>query len=171
MKSFLTISAFFTIFMVSSPLLTAAGVLPEYPTLEEYGSDWWALARKCGGRNDVDGVKLLIEKYGAEQVINARAYNITYNCLQYAARFGRLEMMALLAENGADMDDTAGDLESPLAFAIRIRKYATITTLIKLGASVEKARESSVTYGLSSDFEASMEEEQTKAAIALAGRS
>ena len=75
-------------------------------------------------------------------------------------------MITLLAENGADMDDNDGDLLSPLAFAIRVRNYALITHLVKLGASVEKARESVISHGSDSRFDASMGEEQTKAAIA-----
>ena len=124
---------------------------------------------KCGryGKGDLDGVKRNIEEYGAAQVAGARRPedSLQRTCLHYAAKWGRKNIISLLVvENGADLEPKTVYGETPLRLAIRWHKYASITTLLKLGADLEKAKDSN--YG-QSDFDRSMKyDKKTAAAIA-----
>ena len=119
---------------------------------------------KCGGigrGGDINGVRQNMNKFGAEQVINAK-YGGSM-CLHHAALYGYTNIVDLLIENGADLDPKSRTGETPLREAIKWRKYSTITTLIKHGADLEKAK---VARWGQSWFDWSMEQEETKAAIA-----
>jgi len=76
---------------------------------------------------------------------------------------GHPNIITLLIENGADLDPKTAEGETPLRYAIRYREYSSITTLIKLGADLEKAKESD---WWQDEFDSSMREEKTKDAIA-----
>ena len=121
---------------------------------------------KCGrwGSGDINGVRQMMAKFGAEEVINARYLgHFKWTCLHYAASFGNPNIITLLIENGADLDPKDVDGETPLRVAIISRTYSSITTLIKLGADLEKTKESNYRQW---EFDESMREEKTKDAIA-----
>merc|ERR1712168_1657525 len=112
----------------------------------------------------------MINQFGVQRVRNAKSFS-GLTCLHRAALKQHSSIITLFSENGADLDpkDWAG--ATPLRMAIILREYSSITTLIKLGASLEKANGSDKFQRF---FEASMKEEKTKAAIAkgqtLAGK-
>ena len=121
---------------------------------------------KCGrGSNgDIDGVKKMMIKFGPKQVGNANyGYYSWWTCLHYAAEYGHPNIITLLIENGADLDPKDIYGHTPLRLAIISRQYSSITTLIKLGADLEKAKESD---WWQDEFDSSMREETTKTAIA-----
>ena len=128
-------------------------------------SDRMDLMYKCGrqGNGDINGFRQMMRKFGAKAVINATWPGGTWKCLHHAANFGHIDIITLLVENGADLDPKALSDETPLRMAIKRRKYASITTLIKLGASLEKAKESDYEQ---SEFDARMRDVNTKLAIA-----
>jgi len=124
------------------------------------------LMRKCGNQfkseNEIIGVlQRNIEQFGAKQVVNARASTclivpsqsyssackISYTCLHYAARRNHPNIITLLVKNEAYIDPKDNDGETPLRVAIGgPGGYSAITTLIRLGASLEKAKESKNNY-------------------------
>ena len=121
---------------------------------------------KCGSGGsggDIDGVKKMIHKFGPKQVGNAKYGSYSRTCLHYAASWGHPNIITLLIENGVEIDPKTDYGETPLRVAIINRKYSSITTLIKLGADLEKAE---VARWNQSHFDSSMREEKTKAAIA-----
>ena len=113
----------------------------------------------CDGH--IDSIKQMMDKFGAKAVVNVKI-ETQWTCLHTAAEYGHPNIITLLIENGADPDPKDTDKETPLRVAIKYRQYASITTLIKLGASLEKAKES-IEDPLS--FGSSMKEKETKAAI------
>ena len=120
---------------------------------------------KCGNwdRGDIEGVRQKINKFGAQQVVTAELEGWT--CLHMAAHWGYPKIIDLLIENGADLDPENGPGVTPLREAIKWREYSCITTLIKLGADLEKAKLTNWNWGRK-EFDESMRDEKTKAAIA-----
>ena len=114
-------------------------------------------------RGDIDGIKQKINKFGADAVASARDSRGTrVTCLHNAAYWDHPNIITLLAENGADLDPKDKWEETPLRLAIRYRKYSIITTLIKLGADLKKAKRANccqIGFGLR------MRDKKTKAAI------
>ena len=87
-------------------------------------------------------------------------------CLHYAILNEHPNIITLLKENGADLDQKDCNGETPLRMGIRQGIHSSITTLVKLGASLEKANESSYHQDWFQDlFESSMKDEKTKAPI------
>ena len=123
------------------------------------------LMEKCGlrGRGDINGIKQKMNEFGPKQVANAKYNSWSWTCLHYAALVGHSNIITLLIENGADLDPKDEDGETPLRIAIKNRKYSSITTLIKFGADLEKAKE---TIYQQWEFDESMREGKTQAAIA-----
>ena len=122
------------------------------------------LMDKCGhygSDGDIDGVQQMIHKFGAEEVVNARYWH-QKTCLHYAAEYGLPNIITLLVENGANLDPKDDYGETSLRLAIRWREYSSITTLIQLGADLEKAKESNFDQ---TEFDHSMSDRRTKAAI------
>ena len=131
------------------------------PSLQEW--DIGNLMDKCGYYADVDAVQRFITKFGADAVINAR--RPPDSCLHEAAWWGKPEgpeVIVLLKENGADLEPKQYRGKTPLRLAIEEQHYNCITTLVQLGASLDKANESKYDR---SKFEWSMNDEKTKAAI------
>ena len=96
--------------------------------------------------------------YGAEVVdLFGAPWGTHETCLHYAAFHGHPNIIALLIENGAELDPRDWIEETPLSKAILGRNYSSIRTLIKYGADLEKAKESF--------HEQELNEEKTKAAI------
>ena len=118
------------------------------------------LMENCGVKGNIDGVRKMIEKFGAEVVVNAR--NRFGPCLHFAAFFNHSDIIDLLVENGADVDQELDNGDPPLRFAINNRSYSAITTLINLGASLEKAKAGIADANY---FNESMKEEKTIEAI------
>ena len=126
---------------------------------------------KCGaygGTCDIYGVRRKIAWFGPKQVANARyegAWGARRTCLHFATYWGFPcpRIITLLAENGANLDPKDDQGETPLRSAISLRYYESIKILIKFGASLEKAKVADFGQLM---FDASMREEQTKAAIA-----
>ena len=116
--------------------------------------------RECGYLEDKYGVQRMMDKFGAKEVVNAREPNWGHTCLHGATD---PNIITLLIQNGAEVDSKDDEGATPLRWAIKYRSYSSITTLIKLGADLEKAKESNFWQ---SDFDSSMREEKTKAAIA-----
>jgi len=113
--------------------------------------------------NDVFSVELMMKKFGAKPIIESR------ECLDYAAANDQAEILTLLKENGANFDQKDENGETALRVAIRnYTKYGSwpyyhrIMTLLKFGATLEKAKQSSYKQ---SEFDAAMRDEKTKAAI------
>ena len=72
----------------------------------------------------------------------------------------------LIVENGvADLDPKDNFGETPLRLAIKYRKYSCVTLLVKLGASLEKAKESNYEKPFTHEFDDSLKEEKTQTAI------
>jgi len=136
---------------------TASTPAPTFPPMMD--SDIDDLIDKCYN-GDIDGVKKMIHQFGPNQVVNAKYRSLT--CLHYAAAYGHPNIITLLIENGADIDPKDDWGETPLRRAIKWRSYSSITTLIKLGADFEKTKESDFWQ---KQFESSMKDEKTKAAI------
>jgi len=150
--------------LAPTEMLTTEGPLPTFPTITD--SDIKDLMSKCGDyyRGDIDGVKKMMIKFGPKQIGNAKTPGGSHwTCLHFAASSGYPNIITLLIENGADLDPKETNGETPLRIAIRFREYSSITTLIKLGADLEKAKVAN--YGQNS-FDSIMREEKTKAAIA-----
>ena len=116
--------------------------------------------RECGYLEDKYGVQRMMDKFGAKEVVNAREPNWGHTCLHGATD---PNIITLLIQNGAEVDSKDDEGATPLRWAIKYRSYSSITTLIKLGADLEKAKESNFWQ---SDFDSSMREEKTKDAIA-----
>jgi len=125
------------------------------------------LLDKCGDyfstENEIiDVLRRKIDQFGAKQVVNARN-DWLGTCLHYAAVYGHPNIITLLIKNKADIDPKDNEEETPLRLAIRFRAYSAITTLIKLGASLEKAKDSTA-YNQEA-FDWSMKQEKTENAI------
>jgi len=141
---------------------TASTPAPTFPPMTN--SDIYDLMEKCGTEergSDIDGVKKKMRKFGPKQVVNAEY--LSWTCLHLAAIYGHPNIITLLIENGADLDPKTMYGETPLRRAIIHRKYLSITTLLKFGADLEEAKESNL---YQRDFDESMREAKTKAAIA-----
>jgi len=170
MASFVTISALFTVFMVTSPLLTSAAVViterepREYSTMDD--SDIRELTKYCADGSN-DGVFKMIDSFGMEQVGTVKSYN-NWTCLFWSVDRS-VDVVERLAQNIADLDTINGrEEETALKRAIRFRAYLTIATLIRYGASLEKAKSGNARYVYyQNEYEKSMAEEKTKAAIAF----
>ena len=119
---------------------------------------------KCGkeGRGNIGGVLQMMDKFGIEQVVYAEDPLWGPSCLHYAAEWRHLNIITLLIENGAVVDPREDHRETPLRWAIRYGAYSSITTLIKLGADLERAKDSNFWQ---KQFDESMREEKTKDAI------
>jgi len=130
---------------------------PAFPPMKKVVGLW----RKCR-EGDAAGIKEMMTKWGPEAIVHAKNY-IQATCLHMAAAEGHPEVITLLIQNGANPDpkDKWGD--TPLRRAIRRRKYSSVETLLALGASMEKAKESKY---LKSAFKSGLKDEKTKAAIA-----
>ena len=119
--------------------------------------------RDCGHKPKKSKVKDAIRKFGPNAVFTAKSASSRGTCLHWAASNGNDKIIELLAEKGLKkFDPKDKDRETPLRIAIRKRKYSTITTLIKLGADLEKAKESNYE---NYSFEKSLEDEETVDAI------
>ena len=119
---------------------------------------------KCGrhGKGNIEGVLRMMHEFGAQQVVDARDPIWSSSCLHSAAYHGHPNIITLLVENGAEIDPKDHYRETPLREAIRKRKYSSITLLIKLGASLEKAHESN---WFQNWFDGNMTEQRTQDAI------
>jgi len=116
--------------------------------------------RDCGLRPKISKVKDAIRKFGPNAVFTAKTSSGGDTCLHYAASYGNDHIIELLAEKGLKkFDPKDNNRETPLRIAIRRRKYSTITTLIKLGADLEKAKESNL---LKDYFEKMLKDEETR---------
>ena len=104
----------------------------------------------------------MIDKFGAQQVKNVKFGSDT-RCIHLAAYKGQPSIITFLIEKGVNVDIKDNKDDTPLRWAILDEKYSAITTLVKAGASLEKAK-----MGKLSDysFNKSMKEDKTKAAIA-----
>merc|ERR1711911_412062 len=112
------------------------------------------------GRNECI---LMLGKMGAD--VNQRE-NYGNTALHYAAQKYHSIFAESLIGLGAEIDPKDNENATPLRWAIGYYlgpRYSTITTLIKHGASLQKAKESS--WGRD-DFDRHMKDEKTKAAIA-----
>jgi len=89
---------------------------------------------------DVDGVKMMIDKYDAKTVVNAKNW-AEKTCLHSAAFNGRDKLVAFLQENGADLDAKDEKGQTPLRYAVIQNRYSTITLLLQLSADLQKAKE------------------------------
>jgi len=146
---------------------TALTPTPTFPSMTD--SDILDLMNKCGRgyyengyrTPDIDGVKEKIRDFGPKQVVNARYADQT--CLHYVAYYGHPTTITLLAENGADLNPKNYYRETPLRMAIIRGEHSSITTLIKFGADLEMAKESSYHQR---EFDYNMSTHSTKAAIA-----
>jgi len=119
-----------------------------------------------GSQSEIDGIRQMMATFGAEQIVNAKGGATSWEgatCLHWAAFWGYPKTIALLIENGADLDPKGLENDTPLRLAIQNKRYSSITILIKLGADLEKANES---IDRQWEFDESMEEEKTKNAIA-----
>ena len=129
-----------------------------------------SLLRKCR-KGEVDDIKKMMTKFGPRAIVNAKNHNQA-TCLHVAAAKDQPEIITLLFENGANLESEDKNGDTPLRRAIRERKYSSVEVLVKLGASLEKAKESK---NLESAFNSGLEDERTKAAVAegkrLAGES
>jgi len=91
----------------------------------------------------LNNIKKMINKFGAKEVVNAISVEgLGYTCLHKASSHGRLEIITFLKDNGADLDAKDPWFETPLRVAIRKGLYESIKHLLKLGASLEKTKES-----------------------------
>jgi len=119
--------------------------------------------RDCGHKPKISKVKDAIRKFGPDAVFTAKTRSGGDTCLHYAASYGNDHIIEYLAARGCKkFDPKDNERETPLRTAIRKRKYSTITTLIKLGADLEKAKESNYE---NYSFEKSLEDEETVDAI------
>lgn len=133
-------------------------------------SDLYELGNACGweGKADLAAVRRMIGKFGAETVVTVIVggrgeWSSRQTCLHRAADNNKAAIIALLVENGANLETQDDKEETPLRLAIKAKHYAAITMLIKLGASLRKADETS--DFLQWIFDNVMEEKKTKAAI------
>ena len=121
------------------------------------------MKRDCGHKPKKSKVKDAIRKFGPNAVFTAKTNSGGDTCLHYAASYGNDHIIEYLAARGCKkFDPKDNGRETPLRTAIRKRKYSTITTLIKLGADLEKAKESNYE---NYSFEKSLEDEETVDAI------
>jgi len=120
--------------------------------------------RDCGHRPKRSKVKDAIRKFGPNAVFTAKSEKSSRGtCLHWAASRGNDKIIELLAEKGLkNFDRKDKNKETPLRRAIRNHKYSTITTLIKLGAYLEKAKESNHQNNY---FEKTLKDEETVDAI------
>ena len=101
-------------------------------------------------------------------LFNYRIAPCRRTCLHFAALFDHSNILTLLIKTGlAGLDVKDYYKETPLRMAIRRRKYASITTLVKFGASLAKTKLSNFKRHA---FNKAVEEEKTKAAIAKGQR-
>jgi len=119
---------------------------------------------------DVDGVRQKIKEFGVKAVFEARGMaemGDNWSPLHYAAMNDQPDMVNLfVVENGvADLDPKDNFGETPLRLAIKYRKYSCVTLLVKLGASLDKAKESNYEKPFTHEFDDSLKEEKTQTAI------
>jgi len=118
---------------------------------------------------DVDGVRQRIKEFGVKAVFEARMAEMgdNWSPLHYAAMNDQPDMVNLfVVENGvADLDPKDNFGETPLRLAIKYRKYSCVTLLVKLGASLDKAKESNYEKPFTHEFDDSLKEGKTQTAI------
>jgi len=143
----------------------------------------WEIPKYCGYSNNLKKIQELIDRYGIKDVAKAQeTHGEGWHCLHFAAAWKRTEMIKLLVENGADIDPkTAKGFrgKTPLNVAMERCKYKkpaesgtikTITTLIRLGASVDKAEESRNGKKRLRNFCKSMKQQAKEIEAAIAGQ-
>ena len=78
--------------------------------------------------------------FGAKPVVDA-VHLWNQRCIHVAAESDEPNIITLLIEKGSEIDPKDVDGKTPLRIAILRKKYSSITTLIRLGASLGRANE------------------------------